>query len=152
MSGPDFTTSFRVAQGPEVVFAAITTPRAWWSGQHEGNPARLGETFTYRYEDLHYSRQQVSELVPGKRVAWRVLESVLNYVDDRSEWTGTTIAFDIARKGAGTEIVFTHVGLKPNVECFDTCSDSWTALIQGSLKELIETGRTELPELAAPAA
>jgi hypothetical protein len=48
--------------------------------------------------------------------------------------------------------VFTHVGLKPAGECYDTCSDAWTSLIQGSLKQLIETGKTELLELAAPAA
>ena len=49
-------------------------------------------------------------------------------------------------------MVFTHVGLAPQVECYDTCSDAWTSLIQGSLKQLIETGRAELIELEAPAA
>jgi uncharacterized protein YndB with AHSA1/START domain len=147
-----FTTSFTVDQSPETVFAAIVDPRAWWSGEIDGDTRKLGDVFTYRYKDLHYSRQQVTELIPGKRVAWRVLEATLNFVEDKAEWAGTTITFDIARKGDKTDVMFTHVGLKPAVECYDTCSDAWTSLIRGSLRELIETGRTVLLELDAPAA
>ena len=151
MSEPSFTTSFTVDQSPEAAFAAINDPRAWWSGEFEGGARKLGDVFTYRYKEFHYSKQEVTELVPAKRVAWQVLEGTLSFVEDKTEWTGTTITFDIARKGDKTEVVFTHVGLKPAVECFDTCSDAWTSLIQGSLKQLIQSGKTELIELAAPA-
>lgn len=145
-----YTTTFRVNQSPEAAFAAIINPRAWWSGAFEGDTAALGDVFTYRYQDLHYSRQEVTELVPGRRVAWDVLDADLSFLKDRSEWTGTTIAFDIVGTGSQTEVTFTHVGLKPEVECYDTCTDAWTALIQGSLKQLIETGKADLPELAGP--
>jgi regulatory protein YycH of two-component signal transduction system YycFG len=147
-----YTTAFTVTQSPQAVFTAIVNPRAWWSGEHDGMADRVGDTFTYRYKQLHYSKQQVSELVPGRRVAWYVTEAMLAFVEDKTEWAGTTITFDIAKKGDRTEVVFTHLGLKPAVECFDTCSDAWTSLIQGSLKQLIETGKTELLELDAPAA
>ena len=151
MSDASYTTSFTVSQSPETVFAAIVNPRAWWSGQHEGRSDHIGDTFSYTYKTLHYSKQRVTELVPGKRVAWHVVEGMLAFVEDKTEWVGTTITFDIARKGDKTEVVFTHVGLKPSGECFDTCSDAWTSLIQGSLRQLIETGKTELLELDAPA-
>ena len=151
-SNKNYTTSFIVDQSPEMVFDAVNNARAWWSGEFEGGTAKLGDVFTYRYKDLHYSKQEVIELVPGRRVAWRVLEGTLSFVEDKTEWAGTTITFDIARQGGKTELVFTHVGLKPAVECYDTCSDAWTSLIQGSLKQLIETGRTELLELDASAA
>ena len=152
MTERNFTTSFTVDQTPEAAFAAIIDPRAWWSGEFEGATEKLGDVFSYRYKDIHYSKQEVTELVPSKRVAWQVLEGTLSFVEDKTEWTGTTITFDIARKGDKTEVVFTHVGLKPAVECYDTCSDAWTSLIQGSLKQLIVTGRTVLLELDAPAA
>jgi hypothetical protein len=148
----DFTTSFTVKQTPQAVFAAIINPRAWWSGDHSGSAQHLGDVFTYRYKDIHYSKQQVTELIPAKRVAWQVTEGTLNFVEDKNEWAGTTITFDIVRKDDRTEVIFTHVGLEPAVECYDTCSDAWTSLIRGSLKELIETGRTELLDLEAPAA
>ena len=131
---PSFTTAFRTDQSPAVAFAAIIDPRAWWSGTFEGDSDSVGAEFTYRYADLHYSRQRVTELVPGQRVAWQVIDAELNFVNDR------------------TEVTFTHVGLKPEVECYDTCTDAWTSLIQGSLKQLIETGTGLLPELAEPGA
>ena len=104
-----YTTIFRVNQSPEAAFAAIINPRAWWSGAIEGDTAALGDVFTYRYQDLHYSRQEVTELVPGRRVAWDVLDADLSFLKDRSEWTGTTIAFDIVGTGSQTEVTFTHV-------------------------------------------
>lgn len=145
-----FTTRFAVNQSPQTVFEAICDPSSWWSGEISGSSHRPGDIFTYRYKDLHFSRQRVSELVPFKRIAWTVLEADLAFIADRREWTGTTITFDIAERAGQTEVVFSHLGLVPQVECFDTCVDAWTALIQGSLKKLIETGKTEMLELDAP--
>ena len=147
---PSYTATFRVNQSPEAAFAAIINPRAWWTGAFEGDTTALGDVFTYRYQNIHYSRQEVTELVPGRRVAWQVLDADLSFLKDRTEWTGTTITFDIVRTGGQTEVTFTHVGLKPEVECYDICTDAWTSLIQGSLRQLIETGKADLPELAEP--
>src|SRR5690606_18703433 len=36
---------------------------------------------------------------------------------------------------------FTHRGLVPAYECYKICHDAWTHYIQGSLKELITTGK-----------
>ena len=146
-SDGSFTTSFVVDATPAQAFAAINNPRAWWSGEIDGGTAGLGDVFTYRYKDIHYSKQELTEFVPGKRVAWQVLESTLTFLEDRSEWTGTTIIFDIVAKGDRTEVVFTHLGLKPAVECYEVCTDSWTSLITGSLTQFIETGKPVYIEL-----
>ena len=138
-----FTTRFTVAATPAIAFAAINNPRAWWSGEIDGGTERLGDEFTYRYKDLHFSRQKIVELVPDKRVVWLVTEATMSFLEDTAEWEGTTIAFDIAARGDSTEVVFTHVGLRPAVECYGACTDAWTSLITGSLRQLIETGRTE---------
>jgi len=136
----DFTTRFAVDQSPEDAFAAINNVRSWWSGEIEGGTDELGDEFTYRYEDIHYSKQQIAELVPGKKVVWLVLDARLNFVEDKGEWTGTTITFDIAKKGDQTEVQFTHAGLVPENECFTACSNAWGYYINGSLRSLIAAG------------
>jgi hypothetical protein len=105
-----------------------------------GQTDRLGEEWTYRYKDMHQSRQKVVELVPGEKVVWQVVDSTLSFLKDKTEWTGTTIVFEISPKGNQTEVRFTHVGLAPEVECFDVCSDAWGGLIRGSLRSFINEG------------
>jgi hypothetical protein len=141
-AGNDYIRRFITTATPERVFAGILNTRGWWDGEIEGGTDRLGDVFTYRYRDIHYSKQELVELVPDRCVAWRVLEADLSFVADRSEWTGTTITFDIVARGQTTELIFTHAGLVPEVECYESCTDAWGLLIGGALKTLIETGRS----------
>jgi hypothetical protein len=59
MNPANFTTTFTVDQTAEEAFAAITNVRGWWSGEIEGSTHKLGDEFTYRYEDVHYSKQKL---------------------------------------------------------------------------------------------
>ena len=141
MSANNFTTSFTVDQSPEDVFAAINDVRGWWTGVPgvDGPTCTLGDEFVYRFEPHHESRQKIVELVPGKRIAWHVVEASINFVKNRSEWTGTTIVFDIVRTGEKTEVRFSHEGLNPAIECFDSCSNAWSGYINGRLRDLIRS-------------
>ena len=137
MSARSFSAAFTVDATPAQVYDVINDVRAWWSGELEGNTSAVGDEFTYRYQDLHRSRQRITELVPGQRVVWHVVEAELNFVDDKDEWTGTDIIFDITRKADGTELRFTHAGLLTNAECFNDCSSAWSHYINGALHKLI---------------
>lgn len=141
MDKTDYTTSFTVYQTPDEVFAAINNVRGWWSGNIEGETDKLGAEFTYRYQDLHYSKQKITELVPGKKVVWHVLDASINFVKDKNEWTGTDIVFDIAQKDGKTEVRFTHAGLAPTIECYGACSDAWGYYIKTSLRDLISKSK-----------
>jgi len=143
MKSQNFTATFTVDKTPEEAFAAINNVRGWWTGEPgiEGTTDRLGAVFTYRYKPHHFSKQKVTEFVPGKRVVWQIVASKLNFVEDKSEWTGTTITFEIAKKGDKTEVRFTHVGLVPDHECYGACSNAWGSYVNGSLRNLIATGK-----------
>lgn len=141
MSDRHFSVTVAVRRSPDEAFAAINDPRAWWGADIAGRTDRPGDEWTYRYKELHRSTQKVVELVPGRKVAWRVVDADMSFLKDRAEWKGTTIVFDLAPTEEGTEIRFSHLGLAPEVECFDVCSDAWTGLIRGSLKSFIESGR-----------
>jgi hypothetical protein len=141
MNSNDYTTSFVVDQTPQQVFDAVTNVRGWWSGDIKGATDKLGAEFTYRYQDLHRSRQTITELVPGKRVVWHIADAWLSFVKDKDEWNGTEIVFEIARKGDKTELRFTHVGLAPRIECYGKCAGAWGFYINESLRSLITTGK-----------
>ena len=141
MNDTSYTTTFTVDQTPEEAFAAINNVRGWWSGEIDGHTDQLGAEFTYRYGDVHRSTQQITELVPGRRVAWHIMDGYLSFVEDKTEWTGTDITFDISPAGDQTQVRFTHVGLVPEGECFDSCSSAWGSYITSSLRNLITTGR-----------
>ncbi len=141
MENKDFTTTILVDQTPDKVFNAVNNVRGWWSEEIEGPTDKLNEVFNYHYEDVHRCQMKIVELVPNKKVAWLVKDNYFKFTQDKSEWTGTKIIFDIAEKNNQTELRFTHQGLVPEYECFEICRDAWTNYIQNSLHSLITTGK-----------
>jgi hypothetical protein len=141
MNNKNYTTAFTVDRSPAEVFAAVTNVRGWWSGEIDGRTDEVGTEFTYSYQDLHRSTQKIMELVPGKKVAWHVLDANINFVKDKKEWNGTDIVFQIAKNGDKTELRFTHFGLAPSIECYGKCSGAWGYYINESLRSLITTGK-----------
>jgi hypothetical protein len=139
----DFTAAFTVKQTPEEVFVAVNNVRAWWSGNVEGETDALDAEFTYRYRDVHYTKQKITEFVPDKKVAWHIEEAFLNFTTEPDEWVGTDVTFEITPQGDGTELRFTHRGLVPEFECYEACSSAWGFYVNGSLKRLITTGEGE---------
>lgn len=81
----------------------------------------------------------MTALVPGRRVAWHVVDGAINFVVDVAEWTGTDIVFDITPVLGGSEVRITHFGLVPQKQCFEACSQGWNYYFAGSLRGLIET-------------
>src|SRR6478609_5750980 len=140
MTDRNFTTSFYVDQSPEQAFAAIKNVWGWWSEGVQGRTEALGDEFTYRHRDIHYSKQRLVEVVPSEKLVWLVLEDAyLKLVQDKNEWNGTRLCFETFREQDRTVVRFTHEGLVRAQECFDICSEAWGHYI-GSLRELITTG------------
>lgn len=136
----DYSTSYQVDRSPDEVYAAILDVGAWWTGQIDGPTDVLGAEFGYWHRPGHYSRQRVVDLEPGRRVSWRVIDSHLPGLSDPAEWTGSEIVFDIVPAARGAELRFTHVGLRPDVECYDACSMGWRHYVEESLRSLITAG------------
>jgi uncharacterized protein YndB with AHSA1/START domain len=141
MTEQDYTTTITVNASPAETFAAINDVRAWWGHDIEGPTDHPDAEFTFRGVDKHRALIRVTELVPGERVVWRVLDNHLTFVNDQSEWVGTTIRFDISPTDDGSMIRFSHIGLRPGQECYDVCAPAWTFFIVDSLRALINDGR-----------
>ena len=146
MKNESFTTTLVVDQTPEEVFNAVRNVRGWWSGYYSeeirGNSKELNDEFTFRAGDgVHYSKQKLVEVIPNKKVVWMITDSELSFLENKDEWNGTKVIFDISQEGDKTQLVFTHDGLTPEVECYDACAPTWSQYIQNKLLPLITTNR-----------
>ena len=141
MDDQNYTATFMVDQSSAEVFAAINNVRAWWSEEIDGDTNKLGSVYYYHFKDIHRCTIKITELVANKKVAWHVLHNDFNFIKDKTEWNDTDIVFEIEKRGDRTEVRFTHVGLAPSHECYGVCSDAWSTYINGSLRDLIATGK-----------
>jgi uncharacterized protein YndB with AHSA1/START domain len=140
MKDQSFTRSFLVDQSPDTAIAAVGNVRGWWSEGIVGHANHVGDRFTHSVLDLHRCEIEVTDLVPGKKVVWTVLDNWFSFTEDKAEWIGTTMVFEVTQRGKQTELRLTHVGLVPEYECYEVCQDGWTTYLE-SLRQLIATGR-----------
>ena len=141
MNPTDYTETLSFDQAPTEVFNAINNVRGWWNDTAKGTFQKLDDEFETRFGDVHYSKQKLIEVVPDKKVVWLVTDSHLNFLGDKTEWTGTRVCFEISRKENKTYLQFTHVGLRPKIECYDACSTAWGQYLRYSLFYLVTTGK-----------
>lgn len=150
MTDQPLTITLQLETTPAETYAAINDVPSWWSGTVDGTTDVVGAEFVYRYGDVHHSVQRVTELEPGARVAWHVIEANLPAVQPADEWAGTDITFDLrATDDGGTELRFTHVGLTTACSCYDRCASGWDALISRNLAARIRTGAPQPDVFAA---
>jgi hypothetical protein len=141
MQNQDFTASILVDKTPAEAIRAVTNFRGWWSEEIEGETNKLNEAFIYHYQDIHYCKLKLVELVPDQKAVYLVLDNDFKFTKDKSEWINTKLVFDVSQNEGQTEITFTHEGLVPQYECFEICREAWTNYITGSLHSLITTGK-----------
>jgi hypothetical protein len=138
----DFTISLLVDQTPKEVFNTVTNVRAWWSGYYseeiKGDTKKLDDEFTFRAGGgAHYSKQKLIEVIPDERIVWLITDSELTFLEKRDEWTGSKVIFEISKKGNKTQLAFTHEGLNPSIECYDSCAPAWTQYLENKLLPLL---------------
>jgi len=146
MKTQDLTITMQVDQTPEEVFNAVRNVRGWWSGYYseeiKGDTEELNDEFSFRAGGgAHYSRQKLIEVIPDKKVVWLVTDSKLDFLEKKDEWTGTKVIFDISQKNNKTQLVFTHEGLIPEIECYNSCAPAWSQYLQNKLLPLITKGK-----------
>lgn len=138
MKTEDYNVSITVDATAHEAFESINSISKWWTEDVEGSSQKPGDEFTVRFGDIHVSTQKIIEVIPDKKVVWLVTDSKLNFIKDKDEWTKTTIEFDISNIDNKTQIHFTHFGLVPEVECYNSCKKGWNYYIESLYKLLTE--------------
>ncbi len=140
MKRQDFTANIHVNATANEAFEKIAKVDDWWSKNFTGRALRQGDTFTIRSGDtkVHF---RVTEAIPGEIIVWRVTDCHLPWLNDKTEWTDTKVIWEIFPKINGTQIKMTHVGLMPDMECYEMCRDDWMDFIKGSLLKFINENK-----------
>ena len=136
----DYTTTLLVSQTPEHVFDAINNVAAWWSASFEGSTEKLNDIFTVRFGEV-YITSEITAHLPAKKIVWHVMDCNKPWLKNTKEWNGTDMIWEISKKGEQTQLHFRHLGLVPEVECYDVCSNAWSEYLQQSLLPLITKGK-----------
>ena len=119
-----FTAVVPLSASPATVLAALTTLdglAAWWAPV-TGDPGAGGElTFTFST----HGTNTVRVLSSGPtEVVW---ESIVS--EPAPEWVGTRMVWEIAPDSTGSELRFTHLGLTPELDCYDDCHSGWSHFV-----------------------
>ncbi|WP_336959702.1 SRPBCC domain-containing protein [Chryseobacterium contaminans] len=139
----DYTNTIEVKTTANKAYNALSHQISlWWSEMFEGSSAQTGDIFTIRFGADIYKTMRVKEATPDTKMIWYVEDSLiaLPELKNQKEWIGTTIVWEIEQMGENTKIKVSHLGLHPDIECYDICSNGWVQFL-GSLKLFLETGK-----------
>jgi hypothetical protein len=66
----------------------------------KASPNGVGGESNYLHQDVHRCTIRVTELVPGREIAWLVLDDHFNVIKDQSEWDNTELVPEISEDDA----------------------------------------------------
>jgi hypothetical protein len=133
---PDILHKIGIKPGSlEKTYQALTTLEGlagWWTIDTKGEPGKVGGIVEFRFGAGGFD-MKVTELQPGKKVLWEV-------INGPEEWIGTRIDWELRRDGDYIIVLMKHLGWKEPVEFMHHCSTKWAIFLM-SMKSLLETGK-----------
>ena len=140
MNNENYKSSITATVTPTEAFNDICKVTEWWSKNVDGKTDGLHDVFTYHPGDT-WVTFKITEFDPDKKIVWHVTDCYLHWLADKTEWKNTDVFFEISENEKGTQITLTHVGLVPEVECYEGCVKGWNFFIGESLRKLITEGK-----------
>jgi activator of Hsp90 ATPase-like protein len=137
----DYHSSITVPVTPKEAMDKISRVNEWWSTNFEGSSSKLGDVFTVHFKSGDWYTIKIAEMIPGKKIVWDVIGSDQTWHEDRDEWTGTNIVWEISPEKDGSKVTMTHQGLTSAFECYEKCKMGWDYLMQKSITSLLNEGK-----------
>jgi hypothetical protein len=148
MENKNYRRTIMINASAKDAMKKISQINLWWRKDFSDTTAKLNDKFTVPFGKLNgeisFVDFVISEFVPNKKMVWKVTGCYLPWFKDKKEWNNTQVVFKISSENNKTKIDFTHVGLVPEVECYDVFEKGWNGHI-GTLVKFINDGKG-LPE------
>ncbi len=78
------------------VFDKICLVSKWWATDVEGALKKLYDEFTVHFGES-FVKMEVTEMIHEKKISWLVKHCYWSFLENKTEWNGTKIAWEIAR-------------------------------------------------------
>lgn len=140
MKKQDYTATIVANINAKQAFQLVNNVAKWWTENTEGISAKLNDVFTVHFGET-FVTFKVTDFIEDQKVTWLVTDCYLHWLADKKEWKGTSLSFELLGEGDSTQINFTHIGLMPEVECYDMCRKGWDQYIKDSLYRLMTEGK-----------
>ncbi len=140
MKNENYNCSITANTSAHQAFESINHVNEWWVKNIEGKSENQNDVFTVRFSDEVFVTFKITESIPDKKIAWHVTDCYLPWLKDKTEWNDTDMVFEIVPENNATKINLTHIGLVPEVECYESCVKGWEQYFKGSFLQLINTG------------
>jgi hypothetical protein len=140
MKAQHFNCRITVPVPVREAFEKIGHVPEWWNTHFEGSASKPHDTYIAHWQD-NFIKVEVTEMVPDQKIVWFVTDCYFTWLRDETEWKGTSMVFEISAQGNETQIHFTHVGLVPEIECYEICKAGWNAYIKKSLFQFLTQGK-----------
>lgn len=140
MESFNYTIHLELEAIPKTIFQCIGKVQNWWAGHTKGDSENLGSVFTV-YFGSTFSKFEIIHFHEFEKIIWTVKDSNLNWLVNKQEWNGTQVVWNIRDMGSHFRLEMIHLGINPEVECFDQCSRGWNFYIGESLRQLILSGK-----------
>ena len=140
MGKKNFNCSIIVKTNAIETIEAINRVNEWWVKNIEGKAEKLDDVFGVRFNKEAFVTFKVTEFIIDTKIVWTVTDCYLPWLKDQTEWNDTQAVFEISNENDMTKINFTHVGLIPEIECYDMCVKGWEQYVKGSLANLLNEG------------
>jgi hypothetical protein len=138
----DYQTSIVVNASCEQALAAIADVSGWWAKNFTGKADAAGDLFRVTFGDT-FVDFAIAHPTPHE-ITWIVTNSYLPWQEDKTEWNGTRVIWQVNETESGSHIDMRHIGLSPRVACYQQCNEGWNEHIKQSLFNFINTGEGEL--------
>ena len=145
MTSKDYARSITVRCSPETAYNAATSEFDKWWTDPGTNLSEIGNVATFRFPpNVSTWTFKATRLEPHALVEHECVGA--NHImpekpeASRTEWLGTIMRFEIHEVEDGTQITLTHIGLQPNLECYEICEAGWDHFFMKSLKAYLDSG------------
>ncbi|BDI30995.1 hypothetical protein CCAX7_30460 [Capsulimonas corticalis] len=140
MVAQDYLCRIEAPVSAAEAFEKISRVSEWWAKNFSGSARELGDTFQVRFGGT-FVDFEITEAEPSKKIVWQVVNCNLNWLSDKTEWSDTSVLWELSEGNGVTGVTMVHRGLVPGMECYEECNQGWNFFVSESLQQFLSVGQ-----------